>query len=95
MRDVKVGGGPGSVKVSALLATLATVTTTPPVVTPTGAGTAMLVDDQLVGVAVTPLNVTVLDPWVVPKFVPVIVTGVPAGPAAGERLVSVGGARTL
>jgi hypothetical protein len=35
---------------------------------------------QLVGVAVCPLNVTVLAPCAEPKFAPVIVTEVPAGP---------------
>jgi len=36
--------------------------------------------------AVVLLNVTELVPCVVPKFVPVIVTCVPAGPAMGEML---------
>ena len=53
----------------------------------------MLVADQLVGVAVVPLNVTVLVPCVAPKFVPVIVTDVPTGPLVGDRLVTVGGDR--
>jgi len=44
-----------------------------------------------VGVAVVPLNVTVLVPWVEPKFVPVIVTDVPTGPEVGDRLVIAGG----
>jgi hypothetical protein len=66
------------------------VTTTLPVVAPVGTGTAMLVADQLVGVAVVPLNVTVLLPCVGPKFVPVIATAVPTGPLVGERLVSDG-----
>jgi hypothetical protein len=43
-----------------------------------------------VGVAAVPLNVTVLVPGVEPKFVPVIVTGVPTGPEAGDRPVMVG-----
>jgi hypothetical protein len=50
----------------------------------------MLVVDQLVGVAVVPLNVTVLVPFVDPKFAPAIVTDVPTGPLAGVRLVTVG-----
>ena len=53
----------------------------------------MLVADQLVGVAVVPLNVTVLVPCVAPKFVPVIVTAVPTGPLVGDRLVMLGGDR--
>ncbi len=48
----------------------------------------MLVADQLVGVAVVPLNVTVLVPFVDPKFAPAIVTDVPTGPLAGDRLVT-------
>src|SRR5260221_13233447 len=54
-----------------------------------------LVADQLVGVAVVPLNLTVLVPWVAPKFVPVIVTAVPTGPFVGDRLVTLGGTRTV
>ena len=55
----------------------------------------MLVADQVVGVAVVPLNVTVLVPCVAPKLVPVIVTAVPTGPLVGARLVSVGGTVTV
>jgi hypothetical protein len=49
-------------KVTPLLACPLTVTTTRPVVAFAGTGTAMLVALQLVGVAVTPLRVTVLVP---------------------------------
>ena len=49
-------------KLTALLATPATVTTTLPVVAAVGTGTTMLVGLQLVGVAAAPLNVTVLEP---------------------------------
>ena len=80
-------GGAVTVNVSPLLARPPTVTTTLPVVAPAGTGTTMLVADQLVGVAVVPLNVTVLVPCVAPKFVPVIVTDVPTGPLVGARLV--------
>jgi hypothetical protein len=80
---------------SALLARPPTVTTTLPVVAPVGTGTAMLVADQLVGVAAVPLNVTVLLPRVAPKLVPAIVTAVPTGPLAGDRLVSVGALVTV
>src|SRR5882762_1462350 len=69
-----------------LLARLETVTTTFPVVAPLGTGTTILVSLQLVGVANVPLNVTVLDPCVAPKPTPVIVTGVPGKPLAGDRL---------
>jgi len=61
-----------------------------PVVAPLGTGTTMLVADQLVGVAAVPLKVTVLVPQVAPKFVPLIVTDVPTGPLAGDRLVRLG-----
>ena len=79
-------------KLTPLLATPPTVTTTFPVVAPLGTGTTMLVALQLVGVAAVPLNVTVLVPCVAPKFVPVIVTEVPTGPDVGLRLVMLGAA---
>ena len=60
-----------------------------------GTGTTMLVADQVVGVALVPLNVTVLVPLVAPKFVPVIVTTVATGPLVGDRLVSVGATVTV
>jgi hypothetical protein len=84
-------GGTVTVNVTPLLARPATVTTTGPVVAPLGTGTTMLVLLQLLGVAVVPLNFTVLVPWVGPKFVPVIVTDVPTGPELGERLLMLGG----
>src|SRR5580765_2821597 len=55
----------------------------------------MLVADHDVGVASVLLNVTVLVPLVAPKLVPAIVTEVPTGPLAGERLVSVGATVTV
>ena len=55
----------------------------------------MLVADQLVGVAVVPLNWIVLLPCVAPKFVPVTVTGVATGPLVGARLVMLGGTVTV
>jgi hypothetical protein len=73
-----------------LLAVPPTVTTTLPLVALTGTGTTMLVLDQLVGIPGMPLNVTVFEPWVAPKFVPVIVIGMPTGPLAGDKLVNVG-----
>src|SRR5258708_5862535 len=79
------------VKAMGLLAWPPTVTTTLPVVAPLGTGTAMLVALQLVGVAVVPLKVTVLVPWLAPKFAPAIVTEVPTGPDVGFRLVMLGG----
>jgi hypothetical protein len=49
-------------KFTPALATPETVTTTLPVVAPLGTGATMLVEPQLVGVAVVPLNFTVLVP---------------------------------
>src|SRR5271167_1301222 len=85
-----LGADAVTVKLTPLLATPPTVTTTFPVVAPLGTGTVILVPVQLVGVAATPLNLTVLVPFVDPKFVPVIVTDVPAGPVVGLRLVIAG-----
>jgi hypothetical protein len=82
-----------TVKSTPLLATPPTVTMTLPVVAPAGTGTTILVALQFAAldtVAAVPLNVTVLVPWVAPKFVPVIVTDVPTGPEVGFRLVIVG-----
>jgi hypothetical protein len=74
-----------------LLATPLTDTTTFPFVAPLGTLTVMLVGFQLVAIpAERPLNVTVLAPWGAPKFVPVIVTEVPAGPVLGLILVMLG-----
>lgn len=82
-------------KLTPLLATPATVTTTFPIVAPVGTGTTMLVALQLVGVAVVPLNFTVLAPCVAPKFVPVMVTEVPTAPVVGLRAVISGAAVTV
>src|SRR5258708_10174435 len=49
---------------------------------------------QLVGVAVVPLNFTVLVPCVAPKFAPLIFTDVPTNPHAAFKLVMLG-ARTV
>jgi hypothetical protein len=84
-------GGTRTVKATPLLAAPPTVTTIFPVVAPAGTGTAMLVELQLVGVAVVPLKVTVLVPWDAPKFVPAIVTEVPTGPDVGLRELMLGG----
>ncbi len=50
----------------------------------------MLVALQLVILAVIPLNMTLLEPCVDPKFVPVIRTDVPTGPEFGDKLVMLG-----
>lgn len=83
--------GVGStVKLTPELAVPATVTTTLPVLAPDGTGALIDVVLQLVGVALVPLKVTVLLPWVAPKFVPVIVTTAPMPPEVGDRLVMLG-----
>jgi hypothetical protein len=83
-------GAVTTVKLLPLLAAPETVTTTLPVVAPVGTVATMLVLLQLVVVAVVPLNFTVLDPFVEPKLVPVIVTDAPTAAVVGERLVIVG-----
>ncbi len=73
-----------------MLGTPPTVTTTLPVVAPTGTGTTILATFQLVGIVDVPLNVTVLVPCDAPKFVPVIVIEAPTGPEVGFKLVMLG-----
>jgi len=48
-----------------------------------------------VGVAAVPLNVTVLAPFVAPKFAPTIVTDVPTTPLDGVTLVKLGATVTV
>jgi hypothetical protein len=84
-----------TVKLTPLLATPKTVTTTLPEVAPLGTGTVMLVALQLVGDAAVPLKVTVLVPCVEPKFTPVIVTDVPTAPNVGDKPVMLGAATTV
>jgi hypothetical protein len=79
-----------TVNVTPLLANPPTVTTTGPVVACVGTIVAILVELQLVGAAVAPLNVTELVPCVVPKFDPVIVTVVPTKPEVGDKLLILG-----
>ena len=87
-------GVPTTVKAEPLLATLLTVTTTLPVVAPVGTLTAMEVALQLViDVTAVVLNFTVLVPWVVPKFVPVIVTDAPTAPVVNDKLLIAGAAK--
>ena len=77
-------------KFTPLLAFPETVTTTLRVIAPQGTVVATLVLLQLVAVAVVPLNLTVLLPWLDPKFFPVIVTEVPSGPDVADKLVILG-----
>ena len=88
-------GSADTVKLLPLLATPETVTTTAPVIAPVGTVVTMLVALQLDGVETVPWNVTVLVPWVAPKFTPVIVTEVPTAPSAGDSLVILGAAATV
>ncbi len=83
---VMLGAGAVTVKLTPLLATPPTVTTTFPVVAPVGTGTVILVALQAVAVPAVPLNLTVLVPWVAPKFVPVMITELPTGPELGLKL---------
>jgi hypothetical protein len=66
-----------------------------PVVAPLGTGATMLVALQLLGVAVVPLKLTVLVPWVEPKLLPLIVTDVPTAPEVGARLLILGAGTTV
>ena len=87
-------GGVVTAKVTPLLGAPFTVTTTGPVVAPAGTGATMLVALQVVGVAVVPLNLTVLAPCDAPKLLPAIVTDVPTAPDVGLTLVILGGVVT-
>jgi hypothetical protein len=77
-------------KVSPLLAIPLTVTTTCPVVAPLGTGTVIEPPAHFVGVAVIPLNVTVLVFCLAAKLFPLIVTGVPTVPWSGVRVLITG-----
>lgn len=88
--------GPGvTVNVGVLLGPLLTVTTTGPLVAPSGKGKVILLEVQLVGVARKPLNVTVLEPCEEPKLEPLIVTRIPAGPVLGDRVLIFGAPVTV
>ena len=83
-------GGPGVTKTTPLLNVPATFTTTCPVVAPLGTTAPMLDEFQLVTLAKTPLNVTVLLPCDTPKSAPEIVIEVPVGPSGGDKLKMAG-----
>jgi hypothetical protein len=87
--------GPTTVKPCPVALTPLWNTTTFPVVAPVGTVVTRLVALQLVTVAVVPLKVTVPEPCVAPKFVPVIVTAAPTAPVVTERLVTVGVGSTV
>jgi hypothetical protein len=82
--------GAGNVKAIPLLVWPPTVTVTLPLLVAGGATVTMLVEFQLVDPAGVPLKLTALVPCVAPKFVPMMVTVVPAGPEVGEKLVMFG-----
>lgn len=84
-----------TVKPTGLLGAEATVTRILPLVAPLGTGTVMLVLLQFTGMAAVPLKVTVLAPWVEPKFAPVRVTIVPMTPSPGENVVITGAPLTV
>jgi hypothetical protein len=88
-RLVILGAGT-TVKVTPLLLVELTFTSTGPVVAPEGTAVEILVllqSDTLAGV---PLNVTVLLPWLDPKFAPVMVTAAPTAAELGDKLVMAG-----
>ncbi len=67
-----------------LLATPFTVTTTGPVVAALGTVMTICASLQLVTLACIPLKVTVLDPWVVPKYDPLTLTVAPTAAIFGD-----------
>ena len=90
-----ITGVVSTVKLTPLLACPDTVTTTLPLVAADGTGTTIDVSLQFAGVEGVPLNVTVLVPCDKPKFIPVMMTEVPATPEVGERLVTLRGGDTV
>lgn len=90
-----MAGATATVNGLELLAIPETVTTTLPLLAPVGTGAAMLAEVQLVAVEFVPLKETVFVPWLVPKFVPVIVMDVPTAPNGGLKLVMLGPASNV
>src|SRR2546423_2163825 len=83
--DMLLMFGDGMVKLAPALATpLPEVTTIFPLLVNAGTEAPMLVSLQLVIVAAVLLMVTVPEPWVAPKFVPLMVIAVPAAPDEGN-----------
>ena len=81
-----------TVKLTPLLALPFTTTSSGPDLAPLGTVTVMLLSLQLLAVATTPGApiTTSLDPWLLPKFEPLIVTGLPTGPEVGDKLLITG-----
>jgi hypothetical protein len=84
-----------TVKLTALLGRPPTVTTTLPVVAPTGTVAKMAVWLQKVTAAGTPPNETVLEPWGMPNPAPEIVICAPTEPEVGLRLEITGAGVTV
>jgi hypothetical protein len=93
--NAEIVGGCVTVNITPLLNCPPTDTVTGPLVTPDGTVAMMLVGVQLVEEAEVPLNEIVLVPGVAPKFVPLIVTGLPTPLAAGDSEEIVGGGITV
>jgi hypothetical protein len=91
---VVIVGETQTAKLIALLVTPPTRTTMLPVVAPLGTNTTMLVALQLITVARTPLNVTVLDPSIAPKPEPAIVSSDPTGPELADKAAMLGAGAT-
>jgi len=83
VRLVMVGEVEVTVKLTMLLGTPATVTTTPRSLRHSHVCHDTRLTPSVTVGAVRPANLTVLEPWLKPKFVPVIVTGVPIGHLLG------------
>ncbi len=77
-------------KLELLLAVPDTVTTKLPADAVAGTWATILVALQLIGVTAVPSNATVLLPWDEPKFAPLMVTWIPAGPEDGDKLEMTG-----
>jgi hypothetical protein len=88
-------GGAITVKATPELLTPETVTTTLPVVAPLGTVVLILVSLQMVGVAVVPLNLSVLLPCDTPKFDPEMVIESPTIPEFGDKPEIAGVAKTV
>ena len=84
-----------TVNLTRLLSTPFTLTTTWPVLAPSGTGTWIESSLQMVGADVIQSNNTVLAPCVLPKFVPAIVTISPTSPELGVRPAMWGVGRTV
>src|SRR5262245_4606485 len=82
---------PGAtVKATPLLARPRTVTTTGPLAAAAGSNARILDVLHDVTAAAVPLNATVLELCVAPKFAPAIVTAVPARPLVGDTDETIG-----